>query len=119
MKQKTKENMRRYKEKIIHSFYEHKVFLMFILSLIVGLLSGLSAVIFRYFIILNQFLFYLFPFYLGGFFIFLMPVIGGLLVGILTNHFNGEIKGSGVPEIMESMALKGGRIRKRVFFFNY
>ena len=117
MKQKTKEYLRRFKEKMIHSFYDHKVFLMFILSLLVGLLSGLSAVIFRYFIMLNQLLFYLFPFYLGGFFIFIMPTVGGLLVGILTSRFNGEVKGSGVPEIMESMALKGGRIRKRVFLY--
>ena len=46
----------------------------------------------------------------------LLPSIGGLIVGPLIYHFGRETKGHGVPEVMESVALRGGRIRSRVMF---
>jgi CIC family chloride channel protein len=42
------------------------------------------------------------------------PAIGGLLVGFITYRFAKEAKGHGVPEVMEAVALRGGRIRPRV-----
>jgi CIC family chloride channel protein len=44
----------------------------------------------------------------------LIPAIGGLIVGILIYKYAQEAKGHGVPEIMEAVALRGGRIRPRV-----
>ncbi|MCH7870382.1 MAG: chloride channel protein [Planctomycetes bacterium] len=43
-----------------------------------------------------------------------VPAIGGLLCGIIIHHFAREAKGHGVPEVMEAVALHGGRIRPRV-----
>jgi len=45
-----------------------------------------------------------------------IPAIGGLLVGIIVYFFAHEAKGHGVPEVMEAVALKDGRMRTRVVF---
>jgi len=37
-----------------------------------------------------------------------------LIVGIIVHFISPEVKGSGVPEVMESIAIKGGIIRLRV-----
>ncbi len=44
----------------------------------------------------------------------LVPTGGGLLVGAIVYFFAPEAKGHGVPEVMEAMALRDGRIRPRV-----
>jgi CIC family chloride channel protein len=38
----------------------------------------------------------------------------GLLVGLIIDRFAREAKGHGVPEVMEAMVMRGGRIRPRV-----
>jgi CIC family chloride channel protein len=43
-----------------------------------------------------------------------VPTAGGAVVGPLVYFFAREAKGHGVPEVMEAVALKGGRIRPRV-----
>jgi len=42
-------------------------------------------------------------------------LVGGIIIGLLI-HFSGarEAKGHSVPEVMEAVALRGGRIRSRV-----
>ena len=45
-----------------------------------------------------------------------IPSLGGLIVGPLVYYFGKETKGHGVPEVMEAVALRGGRIRSRVMF---
>ncbi|MBU0641417.1 MAG: chloride channel protein, partial [Planctomycetes bacterium] len=42
------------------------------------------------------------------------PAVGGLLCGLIIYYFAREAKGHGVPEVMEAVALRGGRIRPRV-----
>jgi CIC family chloride channel protein len=42
------------------------------------------------------------------------PALGGLLVGPLIHFVAREAKGHGVPEVMESMVMRGGVIRPRV-----
>jgi CIC family chloride channel protein len=97
---------------------------MIIMATFVGVLSGYGAVAFRSLIsIFQQFFFghgrdhfleYLFtiPWYAK----LIPPVIGGALVGPIVYFFAREAKGHGVPEVMESVALKGGVIRKRIVF---
>jgi CIC family chloride channel protein len=42
------------------------------------------------------------------------PAVGGLICGLIIYYFAREAKGHGVPEVMEAVALRGGRIRPRV-----
>ncbi|MBN2790697.1 MAG: chloride channel protein [Candidatus Delongbacteria bacterium] len=43
-----------------------------------------------------------------------VPAIGGLLVGLVIYYGAREAKGHGVPEVMDAMANKGGRIRPKI-----
>ncbi|GIT07865.1 MAG: hypothetical protein CM1200mP30_14950 [Pseudomonadota bacterium] len=83
-----------------------------------GYLSGVGAVLFRNLIDWLQNLAYqditglmqeYYPLHL-----ILIPAIGGAFVGPLVYYFAREAKGHGVPEVMESLELRGGRIRPRV-----
>jgi CIC family chloride channel protein len=94
-----------------------------LLSCIAGLAGGLGAIAFRLMIDLNSHLFFdlILPRVSVGFDgfnvgIILLPVLGGLIVGPIIMRFAPETKGHGVPEVMEAVALKGGRIRQRVAF---
>ena len=91
------------------------------LSIVVGLLTGLGAVAFRWLILTSK------DFFFGSlpeatsisgiasqWFTPLIPMIGGLLVGPIVYKFASEAKGHGVPEVMSAVALKGGVIRPRV-----
>jgi CIC family chloride channel protein len=46
--------------------------------------------------------------------VLLVPLIGGLMVGPLVRFLAPEAEGHGVPEVIEAVAMRGGRIRKRV-----
>ncbi|HTF33002.1 MAG TPA: chloride channel protein [Myxococcota bacterium] len=46
--------------------------------------------------------------------VLLAGAIGGSLVALITRYFASEVRGHGVPDVMEAFALRGGRIRKRV-----
>ena len=48
--------------------------------------------------------------------VLLVPTVGGLLAGIWITYVAPESSGSGVTRVMESLALRGGRFRKRVPF---
>jgi CIC family chloride channel protein len=87
-------------------------------ALLVGIGAGLGAVIFRHLIDGVQTLAYeglgrllagVAPFHL-----LIIPALGGAIVGPLVYFFAREAKGHGVPEVMEAVALRGGRIRPRV-----
>jgi CIC family chloride channel protein len=87
-------------------------------ALVVGIGAGLGAVVFRWLIAAFQSLAYD---RLGGwlgaiapFHLLFIPVLGGAIFGPLIYYFAREAKGHGVPEVMEAVALHGGRIRPRV-----
>lgn len=42
------------------------------------------------------------------------PAVGGFFCALIVHYFAREAKGHGVPEVMEAVALRGGRIRPRV-----
>ncbi len=91
--------------------------MLLILSILIGAGTGLAAVLFIKLIYLIQHLGYetlpaRFP-QLGKLVYLLVPVIGGLLVGPLI-LFAQEAKGHGVPEVMQALIIRGGRIRARV-----
>ena len=87
-------------------------------ALIVGIGAGLGAVVFRRLIAgvhilawdgLGGLLEGIAPFHL-----LIIPAVGGAIFGPLIYRFAREAKGHGVPEVMEAVALRGGRIRPRV-----
>ncbi|SDO49334.1 chloride channel protein [Desulforhopalus singaporensis] len=91
--------------------------LLLILSVIVGATTGLASVFFVELIFGIQDFFYgnvvSFIPGIGKWIYVIVPVIGGLLVGPLI-LFAQEAKGHGVPEVMQALVLRGGRIRPRV-----
>jgi CIC family chloride channel protein len=94
---------------------------MIIAAIIIGLLAGFAAIGIRFLIheisylcfqgegnllqnIINT------PWY----WILIIPTVGGLIVGPIIYFLAPEAKGHGVPEVMQSILLKGGNIRPRV-----
>jgi len=94
---------------------------MVLISIIIGLLGGLGAVAFRALIRAGEELFWrsgepsleMLRALPGGWKV-LAPAVGGLIVGVIIYFFAREAKGHGVPEVMEAVVLRGGRIRPRV-----
>ena len=89
------------------------------IAILVGLLSGAGVWVFKRLIdFATQFFFIrlgglLQP--LGNWSMALIPVIGGLVVGLIVHFFIREERYHGVAGIMEAVALAGGRLRyKRV-----
>ncbi len=94
---------------------------MVLVALVIGLLGGLASVGFRELISLGQraswwqtenlvdHIRQLPWWWKVG-----VPTLGGLCVGLITFYFAREAKGHGVPEVMEAVTLRGGRIRPRV-----
>jgi CIC family chloride channel protein len=92
-----------------------------LLALLIGVLAGYGAVLFRFIIRSIQWLFYQnsgdileFAGSIPPQLMILLPALGGLIVGLLVHFGAREAKGHGVPEVMEAVALKDGFIRKRV-----
>jgi chloride channel protein, CIC family len=100
---------------------------LFVIAVLVGVGSGLGAVVFRYLI-------YFFTWlatghsqfgqagyvgsshlaFLGLAFFVVIPVIGGIIYGPLIYRYAREARGHGVPEVMIAVAENGGRIRPQV-----
>lgn len=94
---------------------------MVAMAVIIGLVGGFGAVGIQWLIKLFQKIFWgnwefslqyvqTLPFYVK----ILAPAVGGIFVGIIVYYFSSEAKGHGVPEVMEAIALKNGKIRPRV-----
>ena len=94
-----------------------------VLALLVGIVTGLGAVLFRDLIgfvhnllFLGQFAFrydanVFTPPSPWGAFVILVPVVGAVAVTFLVTKFAPEARGHGVPEVMDAIYYKGGVIR--------
>jgi CIC family chloride channel protein len=94
-----------------------------LLAIVVGVITGFGAVLFRALIGLVHNIAFLGSFAVDydasvftppgpwGAFIILVPVIGGLIVTFLITNFAPEARGHGVPEVMDAIYYKDGRIR--------
>ena len=84
-------------------------------ALLVGIGTGLGAVIFihllEYIAMLTDRLTASIGMVAGT---LLAMGLAGVAVGLIIDKFASEAKGHGVPEVMEAVAIKGGRIRARV-----
>lgn len=87
-----------------------------LLATLIGALAGLGSVAFILLIRFFERVFFagIFP-AMGSnhYLVFLLPLLGGLLIGPLIQRFPTEAKGDGVPSAMETIALHGGIIRPR------
>ncbi len=94
---------------------------MIIVAILIGFIGGLGAVGIQFLIKFFQEIFwghwnanlqYIMgvPIYVK----ILAPTVGGLIVGMVVYFVAHEAKGHGVPEVMESIALRNGIIRPRV-----
>jgi len=94
---------------------------MVLAAVVIGLFGGFGAIFFRFLIRFFQRFFFgswhyslnyvmQLPWYVK----LIAPLVGGLLVGPIVYYFAREAKGHGVPEVMESIILRGGAIRPRV-----
>ncbi len=105
------------KKKLLSTSTDTGFFLMGIAA-VLGALTGLAAVFFIHLIASIQIGFYTqaahFLPLIGKFSYVVVPVIGALLAGPMIAFFASEAKGHGVPEVMQSIILQGGRIRPRV-----
>ena len=94
-----------------------------LLALVVGIITGVGAVVFRGLIGLVHNVFFLgqfsfaydssifTPFNPWGVAIILVPVIGGIGVTWIVSNFAPEAKGHGVPEVMDAIYYQQGIIR--------
>jgi CIC family chloride channel protein len=93
------------------------------LAAIVGVITGVGALVFRVMISAIHNLFFLQTFSLAydsslftpenpwGAAVILVPVVGGIIVTFIVSNFAPEAKGHGVPEVMDAIYYKGGAIR--------
>ncbi len=89
------------------------------LGAIVGICTGIGAFLFRRIIEYIQTGFFDVGAnalsFMGNYYVVILPAIGGAIVGaIIYFSRTTESKGHGVPDVMEAVATKGGRIRERV-----
>jgi CIC family chloride channel protein len=92
-----------------------------VVAILIGVLSAYGAIAFRYLIALSHLSFFATTEYsvplLQGLPLWhrvLVPTAGGLLVGLIVTRLAPEVRGSGIPEVIESVARRGGAIRLRV-----
>jgi CIC family chloride channel protein len=92
-----------------------------LLAVLVGVLSGIGAIMFRVLINMNSYFFFdtLLPIvslqvwgYNIG--VVILPALGALIAALITARFTRESRGHGIPQVIESMTFKGGRMRYRV-----
>jgi CIC family chloride channel protein len=104
--------------KIIYYLRTSDASYFFIFSILVGTGGGFGAIVFRWLIMQFKKLFFarggeLLSF-MGQYNVIILPAVGGLIVGLLIYFFAREAKGHGVPEVMSSVLIGGGKIRPRV-----
>ena len=91
-----------------------------LLAVLVGVMAGLASVLFKIMIHFFQNLFWRAESIIEGvaqqpwFLTILIPALGGLIISPIIFYGAKEAKGHGVPEIMESLIFRGGRIPNRV-----
>lgn len=94
-----------------------------LIAVIIGVVTGIGAILLRYLIsvIHNFFFLGIFSFSYDaniptppspyGPLVILAPVVGGVIVLWLVRNFAPEAKGHGVPEVMDAIYYRGGHIR--------
>jgi len=97
-----------------------------LLAVVIGVVTGLGAILLRYLISLIHNFFFLGQFSFDydanvptapapfGPLVILAPVVGGAIVLWMVRRFAPEAKGHGVPEVMDAIYYRNGKIRPQV-----
>jgi H+/Cl- antiporter ClcA len=102
---------------------DRRVWLISALATIVGAGGAVLAVLLLRAIALSTNLFYYHRFSLQmvgpagsplGHWMVLVPVMGGLIVGVMARYGSDKIRGHGIPEAIEAILLRGARVEPRV-----
>ena len=108
-------------QKLFGRFRKTEHTFMIIVAIIIGIIGGYGAILFRFMIRFAQrssfgtwHLDLAYIEALPWYWKLIIPAVGGLIVGPIIYFFAREAEGHGVPEVMEAIILKGGVIRPRV-----
>jgi chloride channel protein, CIC family len=102
---------------------QFRIVLMSFLAAAVGLVAGLVAYILYKLIGLFTNLFFFHEWsttfrsvggHQLGWWVILVPVVGGLIVGVMAKYGSSKIKGHGIPEAMEAVLVNRSRIEPKV-----
>jgi len=91
-----------------------------LLAILIGVVAGLASILFKIMIQFFQNIFWRAESILEGvaqqpwFLTILIPTVGGLIISPIIYYGAKEAKGHGVPEIMEALIFRGGRIPNKV-----
>ena len=109
-----------YFKRFVHDFNNLDVTTrLSVLAVLVGILGGMSAIIFRILIREVFLLLYYLPYTLGVPFevlLLIIPPLGGLIVSLLATRVTKDAAGHGIPEIIETVAYKNGDMNYAVPF---
>ncbi len=103
---------------VFHYPETHHIFLI-VLGAVAGVFGGLSAVVFRSAITFVQKIAYASDTPLGQVFflrspglvrLIVAPLLAAAVIGVITWYFFDKVRGAGIPEVLESMALRDGRM---------
>ncbi|MCB2160355.1 MAG: chloride channel protein, partial [Rhodobacteraceae bacterium] len=112
-----------------HAFPDNRrlsIIWLSLIAILIGVVTGLGAIALRYLISIVHNLAFLGTFSLDydanlptppapyGPLVIFAPVVGGLVVVWLVRSFAPEAKGHGVPEVMDAIYYRGGKIRPQV-----
>lgn len=101
-----------------NEFSEH--LRLILLACLIGFVAGLASILFKEMIHFFQNIFWRSSSIISAVkaqpwvLTILIPAVGGLLISPIIYYGAREAKGHGVPEIMESLVLRGGRIRAKI-----
>ncbi|MGC9325336.1 MAG: chloride channel protein [Desulfomonilia bacterium] len=106
---------------LFSSFRRAEHVFMVVMAVIIGIFGAAGAILFRFMIKFFHEVFFQADSYAFSYISalpwwqkILMPVVGGLIVGPIVHFIASEVRGSGIPEVIESVAVRGGSIRPRV-----
>jgi len=97
---------------ILDNFQPPEEIVLVTSAVIIGVGTGFGAVVFVRLLKLIQSSVIWFQGYVGTIIgLFVPMILAGLIVGYMVDRWASEAKGHGVPEVMEAVAVRGGRIR--------